>query len=201
MSDEKIEIKTETEKPKKANKILLAISVFLLASVLGYFMMPSDSIPTKQQDEVTSTGQTGNTISAQLKEEQEKQHQHKANPTVTDQQDGVTQQVTANQVQQGHSVAEPAPLTPREQFEAKQEQEAWAREAQNKIKAEDNQIKANQSGIFITLPSQNSKKNNDTKDTNKRNQSVNEYYNATSNSDYIRVVSGDNKERSQRSER
>lgn len=201
MSDEKIEIKTETEKPKKANKILLAISVFLLASVLGYFMMPSDSTPTKQQDEVTSTGQTGNTISAQLKEEQEKQHQHKANPTVTDQQDGVTQQVTANQVQQGHSVAEPAPLTPREQFEAKQEQEAWAREAQNKIKAEDNQIKANQSGIFITLPSQNSKKNNDTKDTNKRNQSVNEYYNATSNSDYIRVVSGDNKERSQRSER
>ena len=197
MSDEKIEIKTETEKPKKANKILLAISVFLLASVLGYFMMPSDSTPTKQQDEVTSTGQTGNTISAQLKEEQEKQHQHKANPTVTDQQDGVTQQVTANQVQQGHSVAEPAPLTPREQFEAKQEQEAWAREAQNKIKAEDNQIKANQSGIFITLPSQNSKKNND----NKRNQSVNEYYNATSNSDYIRVVSGDNKERSQRSER
>lgn len=164
-------------------------------------MMPSDSTPTKQQDEVTSTGQTGNTISAQLKEEQEKQHQHKANPTVTDQQDGVTQQVTANQVQQGHSVAEPAPLTPREQFEAKQEQEAWAREAQNKIKAEDNQIKANQSGIFITLPSQNSKKNNDTKDTNKRNQSVNEYYNATSNSDYIRVVSGDNKERSQRSER
>lgn len=201
MSDEKIEIKTETEKPKKANKILLAISVFLLASVLGYFMMPSDSTPTKQQDEVTSTGQTGNTISAQLKEEQEKQHQHKANPTVTDQQDGVTQQVTANQVQQGHSVAEPAPLTPREQFEAKQEQEAWAREAQNKIKAEDNQIKANQSGIFITLPSQNSKKNNDTKDTNKRNQSVNEYYNATLNSDYIRVVSGDNKERSQRSER
>lgn len=201
MSDEKIEIKTETEKPKKANKILLAISVFLLASVLGYFMMPSDSTPTKQQDEVTSTGQTGNTISAQLKEEQEKQHQHKANPTVTDQQDGVTQQVTANQVQQGHSVAEPAPLTPREQFEAKQEQEAWAREAQNKIKAEDNQIKANQSGIFITLPSQNSKKNNDTKDINKRNQSVNEYYNATSNSDYIRVVSGDNKERSQRSER
>jgi hypothetical protein len=200
MSDEKIEIKTETEKPKKANKILLAISVFLLASVLGYFMMPSDSTPTKQQDEVTSTGQTGNTISAQLKEEQEKQHQHKANPTVTDQ-DGVTQQVTANQVQQGHSVAEPAPLTPREQFEAKQEQEAWAREAQNKLKAEDNQIKANQSGIFITLPSQNSKKNNDTKDTNKRNQSVNEYYNATSNSDYIRVVSGDNKERSQRSER
>ena len=201
MSDEKIEIKTETEKPKKANKILLAISVFLLASVLGYFMMPSDSTPTKQQDEVTSTGQTGNTISAQLKEEQEKQHQHKANPTVTDQQDGVTQQVTANQVQQGHSVAEPAPLTPREQFEAKQAQEAWAREAQNKLKAEDNQIKANQSGIFITLPSQNSKKNNDTKDTNKRNQSVNEYYNATSNSDYIRVVSGDNKERSQRSER
>lgn len=200
MSDEKIEIKTEIEKPKKANKILLAISVFLLASVLGYFMMPSDSTPTKQQDEVTSTGQTGNTISAQLKEEQEKQHQHKANPTVTDQ-DGVTQQVTANQVQQGHSVAEPAPLTPREQFEAKQEQEAWAREAQNKLKAEDNQIKANQSGIFITLPSQNSKKNNDTKDTNKRNQSVNEYYNATSNSDYIRVVSGDNKERSQRSER
>ena len=200
MSDEKIEIKTETEKPKKANKILLAISVFLLASVLGYFMMPSDSTPTKQQDEVTSTGQTGNTISAQLKEEQEKQHQHKANPTVTDQ-DGVTQQVTTNQVQQGHSVAEPAPLTPREQFEAKQEQEAWAREAQNKLKAEDNQIKANQSGIFITLPSQNSKKNNDTKDTNKRNQSVNEYYNATSNSDYIRVVSGDNKERSQRSER
>lgn len=200
MSDEKIEIKTETEKPKKANKILLAISVFLLASVLGYFMMPSDSTPTKQQDEVTSTGQTGNTISAQLKEEQEKQHQHKVNPTVTDQ-DGVTQQVTANQVQQGHSVAEPAPLTPREQFEAKQEQEAWAREAQNKLKAEDNQIKANQSGIFITLPSQNSKKNNDTKDTNKRNQSVNEYYNATSNSDYIRVVSGDNKERSQRSER
>lgn len=200
MSDEKIEIKTETEKPKKANKILLAISVFLLASVLGYFMMPSDSTPKKQQDEVTSTGQTGNTISAQLKEEQEKQHQHKANPTVTNQ-DGVTQQVTANQVQQGHSVAEPAPLTPREQFEAKQEQEAWAREAQNKLKAEDNQIKANQSGIFITLPSQNSKKNNDTKDTNKRNQSVNEYYNATSNSDYIRVVSGDNKERSQRSER
>lgn len=200
MSDEKIEIKTETEKPKKANKILLAISVFLLASVLGYFMMPSSAPPTKQQDEVTSTGQTGNTISAQLKEEQEKQHQHKANPTVTDQ-DGVTQQVTANQVQQGHSVAEPAPLTPREQFEAKQEQEAWAREAQNKLKAEDNQIKANQSGIFITLPSQNSKKNNDTKDTNKRNQSVNEYYNATSNSDYIRVVSGDNKERSQRSER
>lgn len=200
MSDEKIEIKTETEKPKKANKILLAISVFLLASVLGYFMMPSDSTLTKQQDEVTSTGQTGNTISAQLKEEQEKQHQHKANPTVTDQ-DGVTQQVTTNQVQQGHSVAEPAPLTPREQFEAKQEQEAWAREAQNKLKAEDNQIKANQSGIFITLPSQNSKKNNDTKDTNKRNQSVNEYYNATSNSDYIRVVSGDNKERSQRSER
>lgn len=82
-----------------------------------------------------------------------------------------------------------------------QEQEAWAREAQNKLKAEDNQIKANQSGIFITLPSQNSKKNNDTKDINKRNQSVNEYYNATSNSDYIRVVSGDNKERSQRSER
>ena len=200
MSDEKIEIKTETEKPKKANKILLAISVFLLASVLGYFMMPSNSTPTKQQDEVTSTGQTGNTISAQLKEEQEKQHQHKANPTATDQ-DGVTQQVTTNQVQQGHSVAEPAPLTPREQFEAKQEQEAWAREAQNKLKAEDNQIKANQSGIFITLPSQNSKKNNDTKDTNKRNQSVNEYYNATSNSDYIRVVSGDNKERSQRSER
>ncbi len=200
MSDEKIEIKTETEKPKKANKILLAISVFLLASVLGYFMMPSDSTPTKQQDEVTSTGQTGNTISAQLKEEQEKQHQHKENPTVTDQ-DGVTQQVTTNQVQQGRSVAEPAPLTPREQFEAKQEQEAWAREAQNKLKAEDNQIKANQSGIFITLPSQNSKKNNDTKDTNKRNQSVNEYYNATSNSDYIRVVSGDNKERSQRSER
>lgn len=200
MSDEKIEIKTETEKPKKANKILLAISVFLLASVLGYFMMPSDSTPTKQQDEVTSTGQTGNTISAQLKEEQEKQHQHKANPTVTDQ-DGVTQQVTTNQVQQGRSVEEPAPLTPREQFEAKQEQEAWAREAQNKLKAEDNQIKANQSGIFITLPSQNSKKNNDTKDTNKRNQSVNEYYNTTSNSDYIRVVSGDNKERSQRSER
>lgn len=200
MSDEKIEIKTETEKPKKANKILLAISVFLLASVLGYFMMPSDSTPTKQQDEVTSTGQTGNTISAQLKEEQEKQHQHKANPTITDQ-DGVTQQVTTNQVQQGRSVSEPAPLTPREQFEAKQEQEAWAREAQNKLKAEDNQIKANQSGIFITLPSQNSKKNNDTKDINKRNQSVNEYYNATSNSDYIRVVSGDNKERSQRSER
>ena len=143
MSDEKIEIKTETEKPKKANKILLAISVFLLASVLGYFMMPSNSTPTKQQDEVTSTGQTGNTISAQLKEEQEKQHQHKANPTATDQ-DGVTQQVTTNQVQQGHSVAEPAPLTPREQFEAKQEQEAWAREAQNKLIAEDIQIKVNQ---------------------------------------------------------
>lgn len=199
MADEKIEIKPETEKPKKANKILLGISAFLLAGVLGYFMLPSDSTPTKQEETVATTAQSSSTISSQLKEEQERKQQEALHPTVQDA-DGVTQQMTPAQLQQQAVANQPAPLTPREQFEEQQEQQKWARDAQNKLKAEQEQIKANQSGIFIALPSQGNKQS-DKESTTTKPQSVNEYYNATSNSDYIRVVSDSKQGRGTRSER
>lgn len=207
--EEKINLDPTNKPPRKINRILLGGVTGLIILGIAYLSLPgSDSKPAETKNETqVSQVNLGSTL-ANSEEIARRNADNKSNKNAGQQgQNGANSNaivqadnhdhsnaLSTNQSgtisnggsgQQVASAEAPAPLTPREKYEEEREARSWERQEKNSLVREAEDVQGQRSKIFFDLPKK------DKEETNKssgNNSNVNDYYNNSTDSNYITVV-------------